>query len=141
HQPASAPLLAQRMAVETDETVLSNLVMALLACDPASQPAALQLMADPNAGDKPRIAACLGLVEAAQRGDLQQEAGERFAAQLLESLADASCPDELRASCAWALGRMPATPAARAALEAAQNDPYQWVRDYASESLALLASD
>ena len=38
---------------------------------------------------------------------------------------------------------MPATTdagaaAARAALEAAQNDPYQWVRDYANESLALL---
>jgi HEAT repeat protein len=57
-------------------------------------------------------------------------------AALLELLRNAS-DDELRATAAWTLGRLPSNPAIVDALIAALADPYEWVVSYAVESLAL----
>ena len=55
----------------------------------------------------------------------------------LGTLGCADAPDEVRASCAWALGRMKPSRSISEALVASLHDGYRWVVFYALESLAL----
>jgi HEAT repeat protein len=135
--------LIELLAAEKDEVVRANALTALGALDTSGSLArVLAALADETEAEKARIAAMLAI---ANHYALDEADPEAFNEQQLEqaralvlTLLLGAPEDELRATAAWSLGRLPEDEASNSALVAALGDEYHWVHDYAAESLALL---
>jgi len=134
--PRSAKPLSDRLAVEDDEMVRGNLVLALSACDPTSIPHVIELLLDEGEACKVRVSAAMALARLSEDGALAEEGRAREV--LVSLLGSPQTDEEVRAACAWALGRLPHHGSSVDVLCAALEDPYRWVVLYAVESIALL---
>ncbi len=134
--PGSAVPLAVQLDKEEDDLVRGNLLMALMSCDGGRYPLLVTFLDDPDEGEKTRVAAALAMPVAAST--LPEAASEVMLTTLARQVSAAGAPDEVRAACAWALGRMPHRGSSIDALCDALDDPYEWTVLYALESLALL---
>ncbi|MDO4850621.1 MAG: HEAT repeat domain-containing protein [Actinomycetota bacterium] len=134
--PGSAAPLAMQLDEEDDDLVRGNLLMALMSCDGGRYPLLVTFLNDPDEGEKTRVAAALAMPDAASA--LPEVSSEAMLTALARQVNAAGAPDEVRAACAWALGRMPHRGSSIDALCDALDDPYEWTVLYALESLALL---
>lgn len=134
--PRSADPLVEQLGKEDDDLVRGNLLMALVTCDGDRYPLLVTFLDDPGEGEKARVAAALAMPEAAPA--LSGESSGAMLSTLARQVVTGGTPDEVRAACAWALGRMPYRGSSIDALCDALDDPYEWTVRYALESLALL---
>jgi HEAT repeat protein len=150
HLTQAVPHLLEHLSTEKDEAVLSNTVVALARIgEPEGLTRVLEILQDESQSSKLRISAAIGFGEyfeeqslsEAKRLDMggaKDSALEEAVSATLLSLLRTAPDDELRATAAWTLGRLPQSPQAIDALTQVQDDPYEWVVKYATESLAIL---
>ena len=130
-EPRAAEPLRDIVANDSDERTRTNAAVALGELgDIDSVPLLASLLAVENPRDI-RLSALVALGTLAVASDEVLEG-------VIGSLTDPD--DEIRATSAWALGRF-AHEAALEPLIRALHDPYEWVRSYAVESLALIGGD
>jgi HEAT repeat protein len=134
--PRSVEPVKLRLATETDETARGNLILALVACDHDEATRAIEMVCDERETEKVRVSAAIALANLAEDSALPDEPAARGV--LISLLRDTSTPDEVRAACAWSLGRFECNGSSVDALCDALEDDYDWVVRYAIESLALL---
>lgn len=134
--PSAVPRISQRLEIETDELVRGNLILALGACDPAQVPKIIAFLQDCDEAEKVRVSSAISLANLAEDHLIDDEAPARNA--LIALMSDGEAPDEVRAGCAWALGRFAQHGSSVDALLTALHDDFRWVVLYALESLALL---
>lgn len=135
-EKASVDHLLDLLAAETDDTVRANTLIALGQCDPSRVSLIIERLLDDEEQEKVRVSACIALSEMSERGTLDDE--DAAVTALIEVLSSGIASDEVRATCAWTLGRMYSTPTITEALIASLRDEYRWVVFYALESLAIL---
>lgn len=135
-EDAYLPLIAA-FKDEDDEDVAANIIVALSRLSArAATECVLLTMGSAREKLKVRVAAAMSFPECA--ADASQVLRGRTT--LIEMLGGA-VEDELRATAAWALGRLSYDPAAENALQTALNDPYEWVRRYSQESLDIFSAN
>lgn len=127
--------LMDLLARETDDLVRADTLIAIGQCDPSKESLIVERLLDAGEQEKARVSACIVLAEMAERDTIVDE--DMGAEALMGALADVTSPDEVRATAAWALGRLRSTPGITDALIASLRDPYRWVVFYALESLAI----
>lgn len=139
---AAAQPLIDLFAIEDDDVVRANVLTALgnLATPEAMDAVMAALQAESNS-DKTRIAAMLAIADHCDTIDVPCVLDERQLGSISAVIVDVlrkAPEDELRATAAWSLGRLPLAEGMADALIAALSDEYEWVRYYSVESLALL---
>lgn len=132
----AVPYLEKRLAVEDDDMVRGNLILALGECDAANVPRVIEFLIDDGESDKVRVSAAITLANLAEEERIADEAAARDA--LIALLLDSSRADEVRAGCAWSLGRFKPHASSVEALCSVLEDDFRWLVFYALESLALL---
>ena len=127
--------LMDLLARETDDLVRANALIAIGQCDPSKEPLIVERLLDAGEQERARVSACIALAEMAEKDELEDE--DAAVTALIDMLGDTDAPDEVRASSAWALGRMQPAPRITDAFLRSLHDEYRWVVFYALEGIAL----
>ncbi len=135
-QTSSTSCLLDAFATEADEDVRGNIIIALGACDTTKTSMICDLLQDHAESERLRVSAAITLANLVGSDKIADEEQVRLA--LIAAMEDKDANDEVRAACAWALGRTTQHGSTTDALLAVLDDEYRWVVLYAVESLALL---
>ena len=140
-EEAAQPLI-KLLGREEDEVVRANALTALGNLGTADALAAVTTaLLDESESEKTRIAAMLAIASHCDTIDVECILDEQQLEQIRTVMIDIlkrAPGDELRATAAWSLGRLPLATGMGEPLIEALADEYEWVRYYAVESLAFL---